>query len=128
MKLILTRDLYRDDGVFGDLVSEKGGLSLLTLEHSYGLLTKVPKGDYVCKRTIWYKYGVETFEVTGVPNATRILFHTGNTEQDSDGCILLGLARVESERGILRVVNSKAAHGQFMLYLKGVKSFDLTIL
>lgn len=127
-KLILNRALYREDGVFGDLVSESGDLSLLTLEHSYGLLPKVPKGDYVCKRTVWHKKGVETFEITGVPNATRILFHTGNKEQDSEGCVLLGLARIEGNDGAMVVTSSKDAYKRFMAYLEGVNEFNLTVL
>jgi len=127
-KLILARDLYREDGIFGDLISEDSGLDLLTLEHSYGLLPKVPKGEYTCKRTVWHKKGIPTFEITGVPNATRILFHTGNKEQDSEGCVLLGLARLEGNGGVMLVTSSKAAHKQFMAYFEGCDEFPLTIL
>lgn len=127
-RLILNRELYREDGVFGDLISESGDLSLLTLEHSYGLLPKVPKGEYVCKRTVWHKKGIPTFEITGVPNATRILFHTGNLEQDSEGCVLLGLSRTESTDGVTKIGSSKDAHKRFMEHLNGVDEFPLTVL
>lgn len=126
--LILTRDLYREDGIFSDLVSDDGKLNLLTLEHSYGLLPKLPKGDYICKRTVWHKKGIPTFEITGVPNATRILFHTGNKEQDSEGCVLLGLARLEGNDGVMMVTSSKAAHKQFMAHFEGVNEFPLKVL
>lgn len=127
-KLILNRELYREDGIFGDLIAESGDLSLLTLEHSYGLLPKIPKGDYVCRRTVWHKKGIPTFEITGVPNATRILFHTGNREQDSEGCVLLGLSRFEGNDGAMVVAESKAAHKRFMEHFEGVDEFPLTIL
>jgi hypothetical protein len=127
-RLILARDLYREDGIFGDLIAEDGDLDLLTLEHSYGLLPKVPKGEYVCKRTVWHKKGIPTFEITGVPDATRILFHTGNKEQDSEGCVLLGLARLEGNDGVMLVSSSKAAHKRFMEHFEGVDEFPLTIL
>jgi len=126
--LILARDLYREDGIFGDLISSLGDLDLLTLEHSYGLLPKIPKGTYTCKRTVWHKKGVPTFEITGVPNATRILFHTGNKEQDSEGCVLLGLARLEGNDGVMLVTDSKAAHKKFMAHFEGSDEFELTIL
>lgn len=126
--LVLSRDLYREDGVFGDLISGDGNLSLLTLEHSYGLLPKIPKGNYICKRTIWHKKGIPTFEIIGVPNVTRALFHTGNKEQDSEGCVLLGLARIEGNDGIMMITNSKMAHERFMEHFEGVNEFPLTIL
>lgn len=127
-RLVLARELYREDGVFGDLIAENGGLDLLTLEHSYGLLPKLPKGEYVCKRTVWHKKGIETFEITGVPNATRILFHTGNKEQDSEGCVLLGLARLEGNDRVMIITDSKVAHGRFMAHYEGVDEFPLTVL
>jgi hypothetical protein len=127
-RLILARDLYREDGVFGDLIAENGSLDLLTLEHSYGLLPKIPAGEYICKRSVWHKKGIPTFEITGVPNATRILFHTGNKEQDSEGCVLLGLGRLEGNDGVMIVTDSKTAHKQFMAYFEGCDEFPLTIL
>jgi len=127
-RLILARDLYREDGVFGDLISEHGELDLLTLERSYGLLPKLPKGEYICKRTIWHKKGIPTFGITGVPDATRILFHTGNKEQDSEGCVLLGLSRIEVNGGVMLVTSSKVAHKQFMAYFEGCDEFPLTVL
>lgn len=49
----------------------------------------IPTGSYRCRRGVFPRMG-ETFEVTGVPGRTAILFHAGNTEADTEGCILLG--------------------------------------
>ena len=49
----------------------------------------IPAGSYVTRRVTSPKFG-ETFEVTGVPGRANILFHHGNTEEDTEGCILLG--------------------------------------
>lgn len=71
----------------------------------------IPKGKYTCKRTIYHKHNIETFEITGVPGGrTRCLFHVANTENDVKGCVGLGL-----RRGILNVVDEDSpahkAHG-----------------
>lgn len=56
----------------------------------------IPTGEYHCKRVHKRKLasgaGIEnTFEVENVPNRAGILFHAGNTIEDTRGCILLGL-------------------------------------
>jgi len=85
----------------------------------------IPAGDYVCKRTWYYKGGYETFEVTNVPGRSRILFHVGNTAKDVQGCIALGRA-VPGDPFV--VVNSRATFKEFMSKLEGIKTFQLTIL
>jgi uncharacterized protein DUF5675 len=50
----------------------------------------IPAGRYRCRRTVWQKTGVPTFEITGVPNRSRILFHWGNTEENVEGCVMVG--------------------------------------
>jgi hypothetical protein len=49
----------------------------------------IPAGHYRCRRTIWQKTGVPTFEIA-VPGRSKILFHWGNTEENVDGCVMLG--------------------------------------
>ncbi len=86
MNLKLTRNDDLIDGVFGELKSLDSKLSLLTLEHSYekngGWEPKVPVGLYQCKRGMHRLHSMttdfETFEITGVPGHTNILFHCGN--------------------------------------------------
>jgi hypothetical protein len=65
----------------------------------------------------------ETFEVTGVTWHTGILFHPGNTEKDSSGCILLGT-------GIngFTLSNSREAFAFFMSGLEGLDTFNLTVV
>lgn len=62
-----------------------GKLLCVTLESSY---LSIPEGTYECIRTFSPKFG-ETFEVK-VPGRTGILFHVGNNEADTTGCILVG--------------------------------------
>jgi len=68
----------------------------------------------------------ETFEVTHVPNHTGILFHAGNYNCDSNGCILLGRVGMDSDQGTM-VTNSRDTFTRFMLDLEGVESFPLTV-
>jgi hypothetical protein len=52
-------------------------------------VSAIPAGLYLCKRVVSPRFG-PTFEVTKVPGRSKILFHNGNTEEDTLGCLLLG--------------------------------------
>jgi hypothetical protein len=86
----------------------------------------IPPGRYVCQRVQSQKFG-DTFEVTGVPGRSHILFHAGNTIEDTEGCIL-----VAEEFGgtdlFPVIVSSKRGYGEFMAKHVGRDSFDLEIL
>lgn len=136
MNLLLKRNYKRKDGIFGKLFIDlhKGMLQewLVTLEHAYpfddGICAKVPPGTYVCERGIHtLSHGVpfETFEVMDVPGHSGILFHIGNTQSDSSGCILLG--DLILERDVWAVINSKVSFKKFMALQDHVDHFDLTI-
>lgn len=86
-------------------------------------VSRIPAGTYKCVRTWYNKGGYATFEITNVPNRTRILFHRGNTEEDIEGCVALGttigVLKVKDEdsdewKHKLAVLNSRNAHSDFM--------------
>jgi hypothetical protein len=94
-------------------------------------------GRYLCRRVVSPSKG-ETFEISGVPGRSHILFHEGNTEENTEGCVLLGTAfgalPVKDEDDpnhpqVLKwgVTSSKAARARFMTLLEGVDSFPVTI-
>lgn len=88
----LRRTGSRPDGTFGALVDEDGNQLCVTCEPPWrgnGPDSCVPPGDYVCIRHDSPEHPW-TFELTGVPGRTEILIHTGNTENDSRGCIVVG--------------------------------------
>jgi len=96
----------------------------------------IPPGTYRCVRTRYYAGGYDTYEVTGVPGRARILIHVGNTEENTDGCILLGsrfgvLTVRDEESGQTRpklaVLESKRAFDDFMRELAGAREFTLVI-
>lgn len=51
--------------------------------------SRIPEGVYDLQRIHSPKFGW-TYEVAGVPGRTEIIFHAGNTQTDTAGCILLG--------------------------------------
>lgn len=69
----------------------------------------------------------ETFEITGVPGHSNLLFHWGNFNQDSEGCILLGERTAEEGNGEM-ITNSRAAFARFMGIQAGIGSFDLIVV
>jgi hypothetical protein len=105
-----------------------GRSSYLGARDNQRSISCIPAGEYELRRTIYNKHGYETFEVTGVPNRTRILIHPGNTEEDVMGCIAVGLKRgylerkdedtgkIHSKRAILE---SRQAFKHFMAHLQG---------
>jgi len=100
-----------------------------TLEDEYADNQKnvscIPTGTYDVVRHQSPKYG-ECFMVANVPNRSHILIHAGNTDDHTQGCILLGrnVGVLNGERAVL---NSKAAVADFMSLMKGEDKFKLTI-
>ena len=129
---VLERVNYYDDGIMGRLFDENGIQIAFTLEHAYdsgsnlGYIAKVPLGQYVCQRGyhVLLSGPIEAFEVLNVPNHTGILFHIGNSNADSEGCILLG-----KRCGTLPdvVLDSRIAFNQFMHGLEGTDVFNLIV-
>jgi hypothetical protein len=100
----------------------------------------IPAGDYVLKRTIYYKHGYETFVFTGAAlgKRTRCLIHPGNTEEDVKGCVAVGMRRgkvlepVDEDTGATNVmkeavVESKKAFGRFMEAMEGIDEIACSV-
>lgn len=132
MILTLTRTNFTMSGIFGTLESEDKALYCDTLEHSYPpiFIPKILAGTYRCIRGKHCLHKTskpfDTFEVTKVPGHTGILFHIGNFNDDSNGCILLG-HRNTNEKVPRGIYNSRYAFDNFMDYMKDTIDFDLEI-
>jgi len=50
----------------------------------------IPYGTYLVKKTWSKKYGKPVWELQNVPGYQGIRIHAGNTEEDTEGCLLLG--------------------------------------
>lgn len=130
MKLILTRTRIDENGAFGALRTAEGSLVCYTLEHAYGpgpeYTPKLPAGEYICHRGMHALHDglkFETFEVTGVVGHSGILFHVGNTQKDSEGCILVGTAR-----GTNNIANSRDGFIYLLKELQGQEQFILEVI
>lgn len=132
MNLTLNRKAFRDDGIFSELRDTEGNLIAVTLEHSYDKEPKLPLGTFTCKRGPHRLHGMtedfETFEITGVEGHTDILFHWGNFQKDSEGCVLLGdqIAKNGAD-GCQMILHSRATFARFMELQKGVDTFQLVV-
>jgi hypothetical protein len=110
----------------------------VSVEHAYqdtngDWLPKIPPGRYRCVRGAHSLDGVhkfDTFEITGVEGHTGLLFHPGNTELDSKGCVCLGTTFGELQVGgqlLDAVLGSRDAFGIFMTLQMPVDEFWLTV-
>lgn len=120
-EITLIRKSFTNNGVFGELVLEKH--TFFTLERSYlnksnKIFTKVKDGVYTCKKGIHRLKAegpdFETFEIKGVKGHWGILFHVGNYNEDSDGCVLIGLGMGSRMNGDKMITSSKQAFKKFM--------------
>lgn len=131
MDLWLTRQEKKDTGIFSILRDYDGNIIAYTIEHAYqdsdgNWQPKVYNGTFKCvrgqHRLASMTEDFTTFEITGVVNHSNILYHPGNTEQDSEGCILLG-----AERQGNYILHSKDTFVKFMQLQDGVDQFNLTV-
>ena len=126
----VVRVAVQPQGAFGVLL--QGSLPFaVTLERTYPLagsaqLVKIPAGLWHCTRTIFHRGGYPTYEIH-VPSHTRLLFHKGNVEDDSEGCVLVGEAfsPIKSQPG---VAASAAGFEEFMERAAAVPSFSLRVI
>ena len=86
----------------------------------------IPAGRYRCERIRSPKFGW-TFEVKNVPNRSHVLFHSGNTIEDTQGCILVG----EEFSGTWdkpMLASSQRGFLEFLNLLDGVNAFELNVM
>lgn len=108
------------DGIIGALIIDDR-VQCWTLERDD---TFVKQGQFDCHRFHGAKYA-DTFEIC-VPGHTAVLFHPGNTEDDSKGCVLLG-SEVGSLSGKRAITESVKAFENFMVRMGKDKDFKLFI-
>jgi hypothetical protein len=86
----------------------------------------IPAGRYRCGRVRSPKFGI-TFEVCDVPGRSHILFHSGNTIEDTEGCILVG-EEFSGTWDAPMLVSSRRGFLELFSYLEGIPEFGLNIL
>ena len=128
--LILKRQSYNRWGIISTLSTVQGQQIAFCLEHAYlqpggSWLPKIPLGTWECIKGAHQLSGgppFTTFEITGVAGHTGLLFHPGNYDLDSEGCVLLG-----TELGNQMILNSRIAFQGFITLQAGLSSFSLTV-
>jgi hypothetical protein len=128
MLLTLVRIAQSYQGTFG--VLRDGAIPFaVTLEEpwidNHPMISCIPTGRYLCERVQSPKFG-ETFEVMHVPERSHILFHKGNTTDDTMGCILVAEEFAGNAAGPM-IASSKRGYDELMAKLVGHESFDLEI-
>ena len=126
MKLVLERQTRNSNATIGILFNPENQWEVITLENPWrnnGPDSSIPVGNYLCRRVNSPKFG-NTFEVCEVPGRTHILFHAGNTEVDTLGCILLGMTRTSE----IAIGRSREAFERFLNYTNGIDEFELEIV
>lgn len=130
MNLKLIRKERRADGIFSELFDDQNQRIACTLEHSYDNEPKIPNGEFVCRRGEHKLHGMDhtftTFEITGVEGHDNLLFHWGNFNKDSEGCVLLGEAFAQKGSEEM-ITNSKTTFSKFMSLLNGFGEFILSV-
>jgi len=137
--IVLERFLPSVHGTFG--VMQVGNFVFFTLEEEWKDNAPnescIPAGTYELQRVMYNRGGFMTYEIVGVPDRSQIKFHPGNTEEDTQGCILTGLmlgflkVRLDEEEGRprkkLAVLKSRAGFEKFMGLLEGVDEVEIKI-
>jgi len=102
LKLLLVREIKTAKQTHGRLfkVDENGKREFLcyTLEDAERPVkikgeTAIPTGTYTVIVTMSPRFKKELPLILNVPNFSGVRFHGGNTEQDTEGCPLLGMVR-----------------------------------
>jgi hypothetical protein len=85
----------------------------------------IPDGSYICERVDSPRFG-DTFEVMSVTGRNHILFHKGNINADTHGCIIVGemFDYLQEDRAVL---SSAKGYKEFMALLNDTDKFSLVI-
>lgn len=75
--------------------------------------TAIPYGVYEIVLTMSPRFKKVLPLLLDVPHFEGVRIHTGNTEKDTEGCILVGYNKVKG-----KVINSKIAFDKVMKYLE----------
>lgn len=132
MEITVDRDVFTDSFTMGmmflndqlqcysgeDKVREVDGedVSLWKIPHE----TAIPRGRYRVVLAHSERFQRITPHVLDVPGFTSIEIHPGNTEKDTEGCILVGEARDDKE-----LINSRVAFDKLMETLNALPQDEL---
>lgn len=114
-----------EDGCFSALCWD-GKPFAVSLERTFQeLYVVIPAGVHKCTATTFHRGGYATFEIE-VEGHKRVLFHKGNWEGDSEGCMLIG-----EEYGTLHdkpaIIHSGQGFTELMRLAEGLTEFYMQV-
>jgi hypothetical protein len=108
MELEIQREPSDEKRTFGTLwidgVYECETLEDPVREEKISGRTAIPTGHYRISMENSPRFGQNTITINDVPNFTSVRIHAGNTENDTEGCPLVGQERTETT-----IIKSKLA-------------------
>lgn len=131
MQIKLKRHNEDEFGTHGQFTTDFGEILCQTVEqpwrdnHPYiegeiDQVSCIPPGNYKCT-PYNSPHHPDCWKINDVPGRTDVLIHTGNTEADTKGCVIVGMAW--NKEGVLR---SKEAIAY--LHKRGLTEFDLEVI
>ena len=123
MKLLLERKYLMDTYTIGklsingeyfcDVLEDKVRMPFIKIPKE----TAIPYGTYIVSITYSGKFQREMPLLNNVPQYSGIRIHSGNTEVDTEGCLLVGENKIKG-----KVINSKVTFDKLYPILK--ETFD----
>lgn len=121
----------RDDGCYS-VILFKGKPFAVSVERTFnpgeaghGKQVVLANGKYRCTATQYHKGGYATYEIH-VPGHTRVLFHKGNTEDNSLGCVIVAES-FGNLNGKTAVLDSKGGFQELISLVGGTHEFELEV-
>lgn len=129
MMLTLLRKFATTDCTIGELCID-GRLRFYTLEDEIREVkikdeTAIPAGIYKITINHSPKFGELTPLLLDVPNFDHIRIHPGNTDDDTSGCILVGMS---VSLGDCKLIKSRVAFDNLMSILAGETYISIDIV
>jgi len=126
MKLLLKRLHKTENSTIGELYVD-GKFECYTLEDKERDVkikseTAIPKGTYIVGITLSNRFKKLLPILINVPNFEGVRIHSGNTNHDTDGCILVGTTRSKDFIG-----NSRIAFQRLFKKMQSAKDITITI-
>lgn len=129
--ITLKRNIFNDNNTIGELYGINNEFLCYTLEDKIRevkipKITAIPYGIYKLDFTYSNRFKKKMIQILDVPNFEGVRIHTGNTEKDTEGCILVG-QKVLNKQNNYSIYESKLALEKIEKYVKDLfsKNIDL---